>query len=49
VEASTDLRAEAAAAVVSAQGRLLTLDMEAPSLDEIYASYFQEVNDDGQN
>ena len=43
VEATRDVRAEAAAAVVSAGGRLLTLDMETPSLDDIYARYFEEV------
>lgn len=39
-----DLRAEAAAAVVNAGGRLYGLDVEAPSLDEIYSRYFQEVS-----
>ncbi len=39
-----DLRAEAAAAVVNAGGRLYGLDIEAPSLDEIYSRYFQEVS-----
>lgn len=43
VAATTDLRAEAANAVVEAGGRLLTLDVEGPSLDDIYARYFQEV------
>jgi len=43
-----DLRAEAAAAVVNAGGRLYGLDVEAPSLDEIYSRYFQEV-DHGAN
>ena len=38
-----DLRAEAAA-VVNAGGRLYGLDVEAPSLDEIYTRYFQEVS-----
>jgi len=44
VAATSDLRAEAARAVVRAGGRLLKLDVEAPSLDDIYARYFQEVN-----
>lgn len=45
VEAKQDLRAEAARAVVESGGRLLSLDVEAPGLDEIYARYFkQEVN-----
>ena len=39
-----DLRAEAGAAVVNAGGRLYGLDVEAPSLDEIYSRYFQEVS-----
>ena len=39
-----DLRAEAAAAVVNAGGRLYGLDVEAPSLDEIYSQYFREVS-----
>jgi ABC-2 type transport system ATP-binding protein len=39
-----DLRAEAAAAIVNAGGRLYGLDVEAPSLDEIYSRYFQEVS-----
>jgi ABC-2 type transport system ATP-binding protein len=43
VEAKKDLRAEAAAAVVGASGRLLKLDVETQSLDDIYAKYFQEV------
>jgi len=43
VAAASDLRAEAANAVVSAGGRLLGLDVEAPSLDNIYARYFEEV------
>ncbi len=43
VEATKDLRAEAAKAVITAGGRLLQLDVEAPSLDDIYARYFQEV------
>ncbi len=38
-----DLRAEAAEAVVKAGGRLLSLTVERPNLDEIYARYFQEV------
>lgn len=43
VAATSDLRAEAANAVVAAGGRLLTLDVETPSLDDIYARYFEEV------
>ncbi|MGC8836903.1 MAG: ABC transporter ATP-binding protein [Anaerolineae bacterium] len=43
VVARRDLRAEAAEAVVRAGGRLLGLEVEMPSLDDIYARYFQEV------
>jgi ABC-2 type transport system ATP-binding protein len=43
VEARQDLRADVAQAVVANGGRLLALDMDAPSLDEIYAEYFQHV------
>ena len=46
VRARGDLRAEAARAVVLAGGGLLSLQVEAPSLDDIYVRYFQEVNDD---
>ncbi len=44
LRASSDLRAEAAEAVVRAGGRLLSLAVETPSLDDIYARYFQEVS-----
>lgn len=43
VEATGDLRAEAASAVVKAGGKLTSLEVEVPSLDEIYARYFEEV------
>ncbi len=43
VAAANDLRAEVANAIVTAGGRLLMLNVEAPSLDDIYARYFQEV------
>ena len=49
VEAESDLRAEAAAAVVMAKGKLQKLDVEAQSLDEIYAGYFEEVEHDSQS
>ncbi len=42
LEATMDLRAEAADAVVNAGGKLKALDIEAPSLDEIYAQYFAQ-------
>ena len=45
LETQRDLRAEAARAVVEAGGQLLSLNVELPGLDEIYARYFQqEVN-----
>ena len=43
LEAQEDRRAQVARAVVEAGGQLLALDVDAPSLDEIYAHYFQEV------
>lgn len=43
LEAQSDLRPEIAEAVVKAGGRLRSLDIEAPSLDEIYAQYFEEA------
>lgn len=42
VEAQTDVRAETAQAVLAQGGRLLSLRVELPSLDEIYARYFQQ-------
>lgn len=44
LQTTGDLRAEAASAVVNAGGRLLGLTVETPSLDDIYAKYFQEVS-----
>ncbi len=44
LRAASDLRAEAAEAVVKAGGRLLSLAVETPGLDDIYAHYFQEVS-----
>ncbi len=49
LRAVADLRAEAAEAVVKAGGRLLSLAVETPSLDDIYARYFQEVEHAGTN
>ena len=46
VAATHDLRAEAAEAAIAAGGRLLALDIEVPSLDDIYAHYFEEVDHD---
>ena len=49
VRAQGDLRAETARAAVLADGRLLSLNVEAPSLDDIYVRYFQEVEHDSVN
>ncbi len=49
LRAMSDLRAEAAEAVVKAGGRLLSLAVDTPSLDDIYARYFQEVGHAGTN
>jgi ABC-2 type transport system ATP-binding protein len=43
LEATNDLRPEVARIVVEIGGRLLALQVETPSLDEIYAQYFKEV------
>ncbi|MDW8328174.1 MAG: ABC transporter ATP-binding protein [Anaerolineales bacterium] len=43
VEARHDVRGEAARAVIANGGTLLSLDLEQPSLDEVYAHYFKEV------
>ncbi len=43
IAGARDLRAEAASTVVSAGGQLYGLDVEVPSLDEIYANYFKET------
>ncbi len=48
VRAKGDLRAETARAVVQAGGGLLSLHVEAPSLDDIYVRYFQEVKHDSR-
>jgi len=42
--ASRDLRSEAASAIVNAGGKLTSLDIENLSLDDIYNTYFEEVN-----
>ena len=43
MEAHSDLRPEAAQAVVSAGGRLFRLDVQTQSLDDIYTAYFKEA------
>jgi ABC-2 type transport system ATP-binding protein len=42
--ATKDLRSEAARVIVNAGGKLTSLDIEDLSLDDIYNSYFEEVN-----
>jgi ABC-2 type transport system ATP-binding protein len=46
LETQRDLRAEAARTVVENGGKLLSLNVELPGLDEIYARYFQQEVDD---
>lgn len=47
LEAQEDRRAEVARAVLDAGGRLLSLRLEEPSLDEVYSRTFEEVEHDG--
>jgi ABC-2 type transport system ATP-binding protein len=44
-----DLRAEAAAAVVAAGGRLKQLSLDQPSLEEIYTRYFHNVQEEARH
>jgi ABC-2 type transport system ATP-binding protein len=46
IETESDLRADAARAVVGAGGELWKLDVEAQNLEDIYAHYFEEAPDD---
>ncbi len=46
LETERDLRPDVARAVVQAGGRLFALELEEPSLDEIYRAYFEEVQRD---
>lgn len=43
LEATADVRAEAAGIVVQQGGKLKSLDIEMPNLDEVYTHYFEEV------
>ncbi len=45
VEAERDLRPLVAETAIDHGARLFSLDLEEPSLDEIYRAYFEEVND----
>jgi ABC-2 type transport system ATP-binding protein len=47
LEAQEDRRAEVARAVLDTGGRLLSLRLEEPSLDEVYSRTFEEVEHDG--
>ncbi len=49
VLAKRDVRPDVARAVVHANGNLLTLELEEPNLEEIYARYFKEVNHESAN
>lgn len=49
LEAGEDVRSEVARAAIEAGAGLLSLEREEPSLDEVYARYFQEVSADGGN
>jgi ABC-2 type transport system ATP-binding protein len=49
VEASQDIRPEAAQAILSTGARLLRLDVQSQSLDDIYSAYFKEVKHDGSH
>lgn len=42
LEAESDLRPEAAKAMVEAGAQLLSLDVESPGLDEVYTQYFEQ-------
>jgi len=46
IEAKNDLRTEAARTIINSGGKLLSLDIETQSLDNIYARYFEEVEDE---
>jgi len=47
IEVMKDIRPEAAEAVIGAGGRLMSMDIEAQSLDAIYTRYFQEMKNYG--
>jgi ABC-2 type transport system ATP-binding protein len=46
LEATTDLRADAAKTVIEAGGKLLKLDVEQVNLDTIYTSYFKKQDEE---
>jgi ABC-2 type transport system ATP-binding protein len=49
LEAKSDVRADAASAIIQAGGRLQALNVEYQSLDDIYTRYFQEVKNASAN
>jgi ABC-2 type transport system ATP-binding protein len=49
IEASRDIRSDAADAVIAAGGRLQGLNIESQNLDDIYTRYFEEVNHESPN
>jgi len=49
IEAEHDLRPQAAEAVVNGGHKLLLMDLESQSLDDIYTRYFEEVEHDSKS
>jgi len=49
IEAKSDIRADAASAIIKAGGRLQGLNIESQSLDDIYTRYFEEASHEPVN
>ena len=49
IEAQSDIRADAASAIINAGGRLRGLNIESQSLDDIYTRYFEEASHEPVN
>src|SRR6185503_19169692 len=49
IEAKSDIRADAASAIIKAGGRLQGLNIESQSLDDIYTRYFEEASHEPAN
>jgi len=49
IEAQSDIRADAASAIIKAGGRLRGLNIESQSLDDIYTRYFEEASHEPVN
>jgi ABC-2 type transport system ATP-binding protein len=49
IEAQSDIRADAASAIIKAGGRLQGLNIESQSLDDIYTRYFEEASHEPVN